>query len=405
MGLPRLLPGHQLALLENGTSFFPELERAIDSSQHEVRLETYIFHFDASGERVARALVRAARRGVSVYVVMDAIGTAPLPDGWANQFDEAGVQWHRFSPLGALGLVLPIRWRRLHRKLCVVDARVAFCGGINVVDDHVDPGQGRLSYGRFDFSVRVTGPVVQHMWNTMAQFWSRLLVSRRLGRLQFQDAGRLWLQQKQLSTASMAQLDTAVDGAGGLMVALVLRDNVKNRLGIERVYRKAIGEAKSEVLIANAYFLPGTKLLRALMHAAGRGVRVRLLLHGTYESFLQYHASRPLFYGLLAAGVEIHEYRTGFLHAKVAVVDGCWATVGSSNLDPLSLLLAREANVVIDDQAFAVDLRSRILQGMDKHGVELNLQRYGLRPWHQRVLDYLALGVVRMLLFVTGRRY
>jgi cardiolipin synthase len=262
-----------------------------------------------------------------------------------------------------------------------------------------------LSYGRFDFSVRLTGPVVQHIWNTMALFWSRLLVSRRLGRLQFQDAGRLWLQQKQLLKVNTARIG-AVDGAAeGLMAALVLRDNVKNRLGIERVYRKAIGEAKSEVLIANAYFLPGTKLLRALKHAAGRGVRVRLLLHGTYETFLQYHASRPLFYGLLAAGVEIHEYSTGFLHAKVAVVDGRWATVGSSNLDPLSLLLAREANVVIDDQGFAEDLRSRILRGMDRHGVELSLQRYGLRPWHQSILDYFALGVVRVLLFVTGRRY
>jgi cardiolipin synthase len=194
-------------------------------------------------------------------------------------------------------------------------------------------------------------------------------------------------------------------GHGGANAALLLRDNVRNRNRIEKAYRKAIAGARHEVLIASAYFLPGGKLRRALVHAARRGVRVRLLLQGRYEYFMQYHGSRPVYGTLLAAGVEIHEYATGFLHAKVAVVDGHWATVGSSNLDPLSLLLAREANVVVEDAAFARDLRTSLLHAMQTQGVELQPQAYAQRPWHQRLLERLAFGAMRLALFLTGRRY
>ncbi|MFZ2325727.1 MAG: phospholipase D-like domain-containing protein, partial [Rhodoferax sp.] len=170
-------------------------------------------------------------------------------------------------------------------------------------------------------------------------------------------------------------------------------------------YRKAIAGARHEVLIASAYFLPGGKLRRALIHAARRGVRVRLLLQGRYEYFMQYHGARPVFGVLLAAGVEIHEYSAGFLHAKVAVVDSRWATVGSSNLDPLSLLLAREANVVVEDVPFARALRASLLTAMQTQGVQLDAGTYAARPLRQRFLDRLAFGVMRLLLFLAGRRY
>jgi cardiolipin synthase len=186
---------------------------------------------------------------------------------------------------------------------------------------------------------------------------------------------------------------------------LVLRDNLLNRTRIERSYRKAIGEAQTEIIIANAYFLPGRKLRQGLIHAAQRGVRVRLLLQGRYEYFLQFHATRPVYGALLAAGVEIHEYEVSFLHAKVAVIDGHWATVGSSNLDPLSLLLAREANVVVDDVVFAQQLRAQLLSAMVNGGVRVDPERYTHRPWRQRVLDRLALGLVRIMLFLYGKRY
>jgi cardiolipin synthase A/B len=186
---------------------------------------------------------------------------------------------------------------------------------------------------------------------------------------------------------------------------LLLRDNLRHRSSIERAYRKAISGARHEVIIANAYFLPGRKLRKSLIHAAQRGVRVRLLLQGRYEYFMQFHAVRLVYGVLLQAGVEIYEYAPSFLHAKVAVVDGHWATVGSSNLDPLSLLLAREANVMVDDAGFAGDLRNSLVQAMELHGLRVDPAQYAERPWQQRVRDRLAYGLMRLGVFLTGNRY
>ena len=162
------------------------------------------------------------------------------------------------------------------------------------------------------------------------------------------------------------------------------------------------------MLIANAYFLPGRRLRQALVHAARRGVRVRLLLQGRYEYFMQYHAARPVYCTLMAAGVEIYEYNASFLHAKVAVVDPDherpWATVGSSNLDPLSLLLAREANVVVADRLFAQQLHQRLNQVIDAQSTRISAT-LSQRHWHQRWRDRLAFGLMRLALFLTGHRY
>jgi cardiolipin synthase len=192
---------------------------------------------------------------------------------------------------------------------------------------------------------------------------------------------------------------------GSTRAALVLRDNLLHRTRIERAYRQAIGEAKQDIIIANAYFLPGSKIRKGLIHAAQRGVRVRLLLQGRYEYFMQYHAARMVYGKLLAAGIEIIEYRVSFLHAKVAVIDGHWATVGSSNLDPLSLLLAREANVVVDDVAFAQNLQARLERAMQEEGTRVDPLDYASRPMVQRLLNRVAYMVMRALLFINGKRY
>jgi len=408
-----LRPGHQIQLLQGAQAFFPALVRAIERSAYEVRMETYIFSVEAAGESVAIALEQAARRGVAVYLAMDGVGTPRIPAQWASRFDAAGVKWRIFSPLGRWGLLLPSRWRRLHRKLCVVDGAVAFCGGINVLDDWYDPNYGTLSAPRFDFAVQVTGPLVQAVHEATAQFWWRSQVASTMRQSDFsaawlalQDAVKVKLQAVSAADSAQEAGALARDTAGHHISAdLVLRDNFHNRSRIERAYRRAIGAARHEIIIANAYFVPGRKLRKALMHAAQRGVRVRLLLQGRYEYFMQYHAAGSVYGALLAAGVEIHEYSVSFLHAKVAVIDGHWATVGSSNLDPLSLLLAREANVVVDDAAFAQDLRARLEQAMVQDGVRVDPTQYANRPWRQRFLDRVALGVMRLLLFLTGNRY
>jgi len=404
----QLRPHHRVQLLEGCQDFFAALIQDIDRSVLEIRLETYIFELAASGVQVALALERAARRGVAVYLVMDGVGTPSLAPEWAARFDAAGVHWRIFLPLGQLGLLIPSRWRRLHRKLCVVDGKVAYCGGINLLDDLYDPNHGVLEAPRFDFAVRVTGPLVQTVHLTLSRFWWRMQALSDARQSDFSAAWQALQEALEVREAPAGAPNTGRVAAGevnGTHADLVLRDNLRNRFRIERTYRQLIGSAHTEIIIANAYFLPGRKLRKALIYAAKRGVRVRLLLQGRYEYFMQYHAARPVYGALLAAGVEIYEYAASFLHAKVAVIDGRWATVGSSNLDPLSLLLAREANVLVDDVLFAKNLRQRLEQAMEKDGIRVDPVVYLSRPWQQRWLDRGALALMRLLLLVNGMRY
>ena len=395
---------HRVHLLQGAQELFPALIEAMDAALSDIQFETYIFDFTGAGAQVAEALIRAAQRGVRTHLVVDGVGTGPLPKAWQQRMKSAGVQVWVYSPLGPLGLLLPHRWRRLHRKLCVVDGLVVFCGGINVLDDLYDPNYGDLDAPRFDFAVQATGSLAAQASRTMELLWWRMQAVRDV-RL-----NRLPQAVRDLRAASATRHASQQDPeARGMRAALVLRDNVRNRSRIEKAYRRAIGAARHDIIIANAYFIPGGKLRRALILAAKRGVRVQLLLQGRYEYFMQYHAARPVYGALLAAGVEIHEYEPSFLHAKVAVIDAHgdkpWATVGSSNLDPLSLLLAREANVVVQDAAFAIDLRQRLVHAMQHAGRRMDPARYAGRPLRQRVLDRVAFGLMRLALWVTGNRY
>lgn len=395
---------HRVRLLQGAQELFPALIEAMDAALSDIQFETYIFDCTGAGAEVAEALMRAAQRGVRTHLVVDGVGTGPLPPPWRQRLRAAGVQFRVYSPLGPLGLLLPHRWRRLHRKLCVVDGLLVFCGGINVLDDFHDPSYGKLDAPRFDFAVEATGSLVAQASAAMERLWWRMQAVRDVRQRRLPQA------VQDLRAASAARHARGQEaGQAGMRAALVLRDNVRNRSRIEKAYRRAIGAARHEIIIANAYFLPGGKLRRALVLAARRGVRVRLLLQGRYEYFMQYHAARPVYGALLAAGVEIHEYEPSFLHAKVAVIDAQgdrpWATVGSSNLDPLSLLLAREANVVVEDAAFATDLRQRLVHAMQHAGRRMDPARYAGRPLRQRVLDRVAFGLMRLALWVTGNRY
>lgn len=418
----RLLPrdpqpqdDHRVRLLRGGDELFPAMTQAIDAARREVLVETYILEPHGKVLEVLDALLEAARRGVRVRVLVDGVGTPALPDPWPQRMSDAGVALAVHKPLGRVGLMLPSRWRRLHRKLCVVDGALGFCGGINLIDDWQDERGAPLLAARFDFAVQVQGPLVLAMAREMGILWRRqdvaqLLRQRRLG--------AAW--QRVRGSASSADGAAAADpGAAvsraapdgdarwveGVRAALLLRDNLRRRHVIERAYLQAIAQAQQEVLLANAYLVPGHRLLRALRQARERGVRVRLLLQGKYENFWQYHAARPVYARLLKYGVEIAEYAPSALHAKVAVIDGCWATVGSSNLDPISLLLAREANVVLRDERLATDLHTVLLQAWEGAGDHLSAATLAARPWRQRVLDRVAYLGMRLALWLTGHRY
>ena len=388
-----------LELLEGSIALFPALIAAVDNAQISVQMETYIFDLTASGADVALALERAAQRGVLVRVMLDGFGTPALPEEWQNRFKSAGVQIFIFEPIVTLGIFLPSQWRRLHRKLCVIDGEVAFCGGVNVLDDWHDPSYGTLAEPRFDFSVRVSGALAKDIQLVTSQLWERLSLGKPLNVKRVKNA------IETLPHVLKRHHWQASSHTGQTLAALVLRDNIANRGQIERAYLKAIGDARVEIIIANAYFVPGAKLRRALKLAAKRGVKVQLLLQGKYEYFMQYHAARPVYGALLAAGIEIYEYDKSYLHAKVAVIDSVWATVGSSNLDPLSLLLAREANIVIQDATFAQSLRQRLLLAMANEGKRVDAMQMANRSWKQRINEIIAFAVMRTGLWLFGKRY
>ncbi|MBS0446534.1 MAG: cardiolipin synthase ClsB [Proteobacteria bacterium] len=408
-----LRPGHALTLLKGGEAFFPALVEAIDAARAEVLLETYIFAFDRSVIAVAEALERAGARGVQVRVAVDGVGTGDVPPEWQERWRVARVHWRIFNPARGWRLLMPRRWRRLHRKLCVVDAHVAFCGGINLLDDYYDPNHGELDQPRFDFSVRVTGPLVDDVHDTMTRLWARLDLMQRVRQ---HDLDAVVRAARKAARAGADLADRGLAAKGGprgvpgpsAEAALVLRDNVRYRRRIESSYRLGIAQAQREILIANAYFIPGVQLQRALLRAAERGVRITLLLQGRYEYFMQHHASRAVYGVLLEAGIRIIEYAPSFLHAKVAVMDapdGGLATVGSSNLDPLSLLLAREANVFVRDSAFTAELRAHLMDAIEHQGRQVDPEEHMRRPWSTRMLNWIAYGMMRLALFVTGKRY
>ncbi len=376
------LPGNHLLLLESGAEYFPALLREIELAGHEIHLEAYIFADDETGRAVAAALAHAARRGVAVRVLLDGFGARGFEESLGKSLIDDGVELLIYRPeVGRLALRRH-RLRRMHRKLSVFDGRVAFVGGINVIDDNDTPNQ---IPPRFDYAVRIEGPLVPRIHLALRHLW-RLVRWARLGR----------------RPLPPLPLPTPALEGGTVLAGFLIRDNLRHRRDIEHAYIAAIEAARDEILIANAYFLPGRRFQKALMAAARRGVRVTLLLQGRVEYFLLHYATQSIYATLLRAGLRIVEYRQGFLHAKVAVVDRQWATIGSSNIDPFSLLLAREANIVVQDVAFATQLQASLSAAMERNGVLVGMADIGRRPWPVRLLSRLAYGAIRLMVGMTG---
>jgi cardiolipin synthase A/B len=382
--------GNQVRLCDGGRAFFPALIARIDGAREQVMLETYIFCDDAAGRPVSDALVRAARRGVRVRVITDGIGTARLPlfESWGPE----GVEHRIYNPylFGRFG------FSRTHRKLAVIDDAYAFCGGINLVDDY-DQNGTRLDYPRWDFAVELAGPAVIDIRAAFEVQWERISAGhksyaqyapRHAYRDDFPTKFRRWMRSHRWVKAGALRVVTAPS------VAFVARDNLLNRRAIEKAYLAAIGRARQSVLLANPYFMPGRKLRRALTGAARRGVEVRLLV-GRNEFAALDTAVPFLYHALLRAGVRIAEYDRTMLHGKVAVIDDNWATVGSSNLDALSLVLNNEANVVlVRHDAQTAQLRDAITAAF-ADGREIDPARYAARPLGERLLNWLAYTVYR----------
>ena len=344
--MTNIIPDNRIKLLQNGEDYFPALEAALDRAVNEVYLESYIFRNDRTGQKIVEALRRAALRGVKTHVLIDGFGSNNLSKTTVDYLGAAGVMVLKFRPGISPWTLKRHRLRRLHRKVVVVDRKIAFVGGINVRDDIDGPDQ---TSPRYDYAVSVEGPLVEEIHDSARRVWSRVAwTSLRPG----------WVRPDDGQSPS-------IEPKGVMGSAFLVRDNLRHRRDIEEAYLTAIEQAKFEIILANAYFFPGVNFRHALLDAAGRGVRVILLLQGRVEFRLLHYASHALRGSFLDAGIEIYEYHQSLMHAKVAVIDEHWATVGSSNLDPFSLLLSLEANVVVDDESFAKTLKHSLLRAID----------------------------------------
>ena len=376
------IAGNRLTLLNSGAEFFPALLAAINDAHNEVHLETYIFEDDSTGRAVVDALAAAARRGVSVRVLVDGFGSPLFSSTLMPTLTEAGVMALIYRPERARFSFRRHRLRRLHRKLAVIDGRIAFVGGINIIDDLNTPDR---SPARYDYAVRVEGALLVPIRRAMHRLWE--LVA--------------WVSAKRRFRIVREPLPPSAP-EGEQMAAFVVRDNIRHRRDIEEAYLTAIADADESILIANAYFLPGRRFRRALIAAVQRGVKVTILLQGRIEYRLLHYATQALYDKLLSGGIRIFEYHHSFLHAKVAVVDREWATVGSSNIDPFSLMLAKEANIVALDGKIAAELRDSLETAMQNRARELPPQRWKQLPWYSRLLRWSSYGLVRLAIGISG---
>ena len=379
--MTRYRAGNCIDLLHCGVEYFPALEAAIDGAARDVYLETYIFADDPSGRRIAAALVRAAVRGVRTRVIVDGFGSRYFMGRLLDDIGARGVEVVIFRPEPRWFNFKRNRLRRMHRKLVVIDSRTAFVGGINILDDL----NGVEQFPRLDFAVRVEGPLLLDIVDAMERMWRQLLWSGYRHR-----------------RGEREPFPPVAAPRGPYLAAFVCRDNFRNRRDIESGYLAAIYGARDDILIANAYFFPGGRFRRALLSAARRGVRVRLLLQGRVEYLLAHYASRALYGMLLEGGIEIIEYHDSFLHAKVAVIDRKWSTVGSSNIDPFSLLLAREANVFVRDAGFAELLRQSLERAVVEGSRPVESKRWSARSLTDRVLTRISYSFARRVLGLLG---
>lgn len=366
---------NRIRLLENGEQYFPAVFKAIRAAREEVLLETFIVFDDGVGRQLKDALIAAAGRGARVVITVDGYGTATLSQDYIDEMLAAGVDYRSFDPRDRLLGMRTNAFRRLHRKIVVVDRRLGFIGGINYSDDHlIDFGE----QSKQDYAVEVEGPVVDDLRTLLLV----ALDGRRMPR------ARPWWQRR-----ARTDLERVRTRDGNAL--LVWRDNDRHRDDIELHYRAAIRHAQRDIIIANAYFFPGFRLLRDMRQAARRGVRVQLILQGAPDQPVMRWAAQYLYDYLLRAGIVIHEYCERPFHGKVAVIDDDWCTVGSSNLDPLSLALNLEANLIFIDPGITAELRHSLQGLISRCCIRIERDAVPPRTWPRQLVSAMVFHFMR----------
>lgn len=356
---------HRLSLLRDGEQAYPSMLEAIASARSHICLETYIFRADRTGRRFARALAERARAGVEVNVIVDAWGS-PLPGGFVRRLQRAGVRILHYNPVRLSWRALRTRFARFfprnHRKVLVVDNRVGFTGGLNIADDYASERDG--GQGWRDTHLRIEGPAVAELLYIFRRTWEK-------------EGGPPLDESRYRNEARRPDPK----------VRVLASDIRRGRRMTKDAFLQAMRQARERIWITSAYFLPTRKMLKALCGAAQRGVDVRVIVAGTTDVIPARYAAQSYYPRLLKSGVRVYEWVGTVLHAKTALVDRDWATVGSSNLDALSLRKNLEVNAFVEDRAFN-EVLARLFEEDLENCVEIEWRWFRYRPLLDRLLSF-----------------
>lgn len=372
-----LIPGNKVTLLFDGPATMRDMMNAARAATTSINLETYIFDQDPVGLEFADVLIAKRREGVVVNIMADGVGTLATPKEFFERLRAAGINVLIFNPVDPTKR--PGNWQlnnRDHRKIMIVDGKVGFTGGINISETYANSSLFRSkkrpstadnkNIGWRDTHIRIEGPAVATLQWAFVDNWVR------------QDAGEL------------PQVDYFPRLApAGDKVMRVLATSPDRDSEIYKALMIAMNEAGKSIHITSAYFVPDQQIVDALVAAAQRGVDVKLVLPGVSDHNLIKYAGQAFYEQLLAGGVKIFQLQVAVLHAKTAVIDGVWSTIGSANIDRRSFIHNYELNVVVLDPAFGREMESAFNEDL-RDSKQVTLEQWRHRPWKDRLKEWMG---------------
>lgn len=370
-------------LIKGGAEYFSLLEKLIDEAKHSIHLQVYIFDENETGQRIADALTRAAERGVKVYFIVDGYATAWFSEGLRQRFRKAGVRFRRFAPL--LRSKYFYFGRRLHHKVFVADSKHALVGGINISNRYNDmPDQPAW----LDRALYVEGLVAQELVQVCCDIWNKAFDET--------DKIKIKIDEKELAGSQEGQYSVRVR----------INDWVRRRNEVWRSYFEMINNAEDTIIIMCSYFMPGWIYRQQMAKAIKRGVKIKVILSGKSDVPLSKYAERYLYRWMLENGMQLYEYQHNILHAKLALYDGKWLTIGSYNVNDISALASIELNLDVRNKPFVKQVEDDIEQLIKEDCEQVTYENYKLSTgWFTRKMHLLAYQVVKLMLFVVTFYY
>ncbi len=368
LGIP-FTEDNYVRLLESGQETFQTILDSVSTAQDIICIEFYIFKDDDTGKKLAGLLKEKARQGVKVYLLYDHFGSFRTSRSFWSDMKNAGVKLRASHPFKWSA---PRRYiYRDHKKLLIIDGKKAFTGGFNIADEYHGYLRKRKKIWR-DIGIYLEGPIASTLIDIFRKSWTT------------------WKGEPILWDRKNPPLTPAIS------VIPIFASSGKARRRMRRLFIYSINNVKESIFLTTAYFTPGKKILRALENAAKRGVNLKLLLPGKSDVISIHYASRSFYRRLLKAGVEIYNYQGNVLHAKTAVFDGCWSTVGSTNLDFQSLGRNDESNVGVLDRIFGKRVTEVFHKDLQQ-SIKIDRDTWAKRPFYQKILEKFFSVIIKRL--------